>query len=82
MIAIEEGNYEHGVRTLAAAAHLRAEINAPLAPYDQADIDREKEKARAAIGPDLFAEAERAGRHLGLGEAIEGALSSAGVPST
>ena len=80
MIAIDVGKGEHGVRILAAAAHLRDEINAPLAPYDQADIDREKAKARLQIGDEVFAAAEAAGHHVPLEEAIAEALSVAQAP--
>ena len=77
MIAIDVGKGEHGVKILAAAAHLRDEINAPLAPYDQADIDREKSKARLQIGDEVFAAAEVAGHHIALDEAIAEALAVA-----
>jgi predicted ATPase len=77
MIAIEQGRVEHGVKILAAAGHLRDEINAPLAPYDQEDIEREKEKARAQIGDDAFTRADRVGHHTPLDEAITEALSVA-----
>jgi predicted ATPase len=77
MIAIDEGKAEHGVKILAAAAHLRDEINAPLAPYDQADIDREKDKAKAQLGDDAFTRADTAGHHLPLEDAINEALAVA-----
>ena len=77
MIAIEEGHAEHGVQILAAAAHLRDEIDAPLAPYDLEDIEREKAKARSAIGDAAFQQAEEWGRHLPLDRAIEKALTQA-----
>jgi predicted ATPase len=80
MIAIEEGRAEHGIRMLAAAAHLRDEINAPLAPYDLEDIEREKTKARALLEDDRFAGAEETGRHMPLDRAIEQALTEARAP--
>ena len=80
MIAIDVGKGEHGVKMLAAAAHLRDEINAPLAPYDQADIDREKAKARLQVEDEVFTAAEAAGHHIALDEAIAEALAVAETP--
>lgn len=81
LIAIAEGDAEHGVKVLAAAAHLRDEISAPLAPYDLADINNAKDEARAFLYADAFRKAEITGRNTPLESVIAAALQRAGAPS-
>ncbi|MGN9810965.1 BTAD domain-containing putative transcriptional regulator [Micromonospora sp. BQ11] len=60
---------EVAARILGAAHALRVASEVPAAPAEQDEIDRTTTRLVAALGPDGFAAAYRAGRDLGPGEA-------------
>jgi len=58
---------------VAAAMMLREAFGAPVTPHDGAEWDRSVTKARAALGEEAFAAAEKMGRAMTLAAAIRSA---------
>jgi hypothetical protein len=59
-----------------AAARLRRELGSPRPPASQAELDRELDQARSALGPDEASRATAAGEALDVEHAAEHAAAS------
>jgi hypothetical protein len=69
-VATVEGDLERAVRLFGAGEQVLATIGAALAPADQAEYDRYRLRACAALTPDLYARLFAAGQQLST-EAME-----------
>jgi tetratricopeptide (TPR) repeat protein len=69
-LAVEEGDAKRGVRLLAAGQNAFEQKGEVLDPDDQVEVDLALEKARAALSPEEFAEADAEGRALSVDEAL------------
>ena len=67
---MEEGDAKRGVRLLAAGQNAFEQKGEVLDPDDQVEVDLALEKARAALSPEEFAEADAEGRALSVDEAL------------
>ncbi|HWE61836.1 MAG TPA: tetratricopeptide repeat protein [Chloroflexota bacterium] len=76
--AYEQGQLQRAVRLWGSAAALRAAIDAPRAPIDQASYDRGVADARAALGDGEFAAAWAAGQAMSMEAAVALALEQGG----
>ena len=73
-VAATQANAEKALRLAGAAAALRQNIGAPLAPTEQLRIEEEMEPARVALGNNASSTAWLAGWGLPLGAAVDEAL--------
>jgi non-specific serine/threonine protein kinase len=73
------GRPDRAARVFAASAALLAQIGAPLAPADQAALDRDLAAARRRLDEQDWRSAWAAGEALSTGEAVE--LALAAVPA-
>ncbi|MFF5917386.1 hypothetical protein ACFY8C_03425 [Streptomyces flavochromogenes] len=55
---------------LGAASALRASTGAPLPPAERSDVDATEARARAILGPEVFAETFTHGTTLRHGQAV------------
>jgi predicted ATPase len=79
MQAVGEGQEEHGVRLLAAAAVLRQAMGTPVRPADRPTLDDTLVTTRMALGAAAYTYAWTVGESLPLEEAISLALEDTGM---
>jgi hypothetical protein len=73
-LEIAQGQYPQGVRLIGLANALREAFGIVLPPVEQADLESDLDRARAALEEQAFATAWAAGRRLSLEQAIEQVL--------
>jgi predicted ATPase len=78
-VAATQSNAEKALRLAGAAAALRQNIGAPLAPTEQLRIEEELESARVALGNNASSTAWLAGWGLPLSAAVDEALVGSGL---
>jgi predicted ATPase len=75
--AVRQGQEQHGVHLLAAAASLRQAMGAPVRPADRSTLESAQTVARLALGIAAYAEAWEAGESLPLEQIVLQAGASA-----
>jgi predicted ATPase/class 3 adenylate cyclase len=73
-VAVADGGPERAARLFGAAAAILDALQATVDPADRAPYERDREKARAALGGEAFQQAWDAGRTLSPDEAVALAL--------
>ena len=68
---VKQDQPEQAARLLGAAQHLRETINTPIPAAARADYERNVSLLAARLGQPAFEQAQRAGRSLGAGAAVE-----------
>jgi non-specific serine/threonine protein kinase len=77
VLATQQGQVQHGVRLLAAAAQLHQEMGAPARPADRPALEGALAAARTALGEAAFTAAWAAGQTLPLEQVVAHALAAA-----
>ncbi|MCB0105927.1 MAG: tetratricopeptide repeat protein, partial [Caldilineaceae bacterium] len=72
-----QGDALRAIRLAGAAATLRIQLNIPLSPAEQSQLDQALEPARQALAPAVAAAAWEAGRAFTLDAALDQALAQA-----
>jgi predicted ATPase len=81
-VAAMQANSEKALRLAGAAAALRQNISAPLAPTEQLRIEQDLEPARTTLGSNSSSMAWLAGWGLPLSAAVDEALLGSGLGAT
>jgi DNA-binding CsgD family transcriptional regulator len=81
--AVARSHAERAARLFGAAATLRERLGAAVAPWDRPAHERDLAVTRAALSPEAFAVAQKAGAGLSVAEAVAEALTepSAALPA-